>query len=371
MKIQSIELYAYDLTYAHGEYVMSKGRAARHQPSTLVRIVGDNGLDGWGETATLGGTYLPTSAATTRAALGELAPGLIGEDPCNPAAAARRMDAALMGQANAKSALETACWDLFGKALQLPVAALLGGVLSREFPLYEAVPLGAPEDMAAFVRRRAATGIRRFQLKVGDDPRADALRVKAAAEVAADAGNDDLLIIADANGGWSLSAATIAVREIAGLDVFIEQPCRDLADCALISARTALPMVLDESVVTLGDLFRAKTEAGAGAVNIKLGRVGGIGAAVAMRNTAHALGMTYCIEDMWGGDVVSAAVAQVAASSPPESLMHVSFFNDWTNEHVAGYEPRSKNGRGALPDGPGLGITVDRGALGPPLAIFS
>lgn len=371
MKIQSIDLYAYDLTYVHGDYVMSKGRAARLQPSTLVRIATACGQEGWGETATLGGTYLPTSAATTRAALGELAPVLIGADPSNPALAARLMDAALMGQANAKSALEMACWDVFGKSVDRPVAALLGGILNDDFPLYEAVPLGEPEAMAAFVRRRSDTGIRRFQLKVGDDPHADAARVEAAAAVKAEAGNGDLLLIADANGGWTLTQAIIAVRAMAGLDVFVEQPCRDLSDCALIGRRTALPLVLDESVVTLGDLFRAKTEAGAGTVNIKLGRVGGIGAAVAMRNAAHALGMTYCIEDMWGGDVVSAAIAHMAASSPPESLMHVSFFNDWTNEHVAGHVPRSQHGRGTLPVGAGLGITVDRDALGAPLATFS
>lgn len=50
--------------------------------------------------------------------------------------------------------------------------------------------------------------------------------------------------------------------------------------------------------------------------------------------------------------------------------MRASFFNDWTNEHVAGYQPRSVNGVGSAPTGSGLGITVDRSLLGSPSSSF-
>lgn len=367
MKITAIELYEYDLTYAHGEYVMSRGRAATSQASTLVRLLTDEGYTGWGETATLGGTYLPTFAGSTRAALRELAPFLIGADPRKTTQIGMTMSGVLMGHNNAKSAIDVACWDIFGQSVGLPIAALLGGVVNEDFPLYEAVPLATPEEMADFVRQRGAAGIKRFQLKVGNDPHGDAARTGAVMQAA----SDDMLIIADSNGGWNLQAATIAVRLMEGLDIYLEQPCREMADCAAIRSLTTLPMVMDESVVTISDLYRAKYEVKAGSINIKLGRVGGISAAVTMRNAAQDLGMTFCIEDMWGGDVVSAAVAHVAASSLPENLMHASFFNDWTNEHVAGYQPRSHAGRGAPPGAPGLGITPDLATLGDPAVIFS
>ena len=366
MRITAIELYGYELTYAHGEYVMSGGRAATAQHSTLVRIVTNAGIEGWGETATLGATYLPTFTGSTRAALRELAPHLIGVDPRGTVAVERIMDGVLMGHLNAKGALETACWDAFARAVELPLTALLGGVLNEDFPLYEAVPLGPPEEMAAFVVRRGAAGIRRFQLKVGNDPKEDAARVWAVAEVAA----PDMLVIADANGGWCLQDAVVAVGLMAGTGVHVEQPCREVSDCALIRARTDLPIVMDETVVTLPDLVRAKQEVGAGAVNLKIGRLGGIGPTVRMRDAATALGMRMCIEDMWGGDVVTAAVAHLAASTRPEALMHASFFNDWTLEHVAGYLPRSKGGRGSASTGPGLGVVPDRAMLGAPLARF-
>jgi len=367
MKITAIELYGYQLSYAHGEYVMSGGRAATHQDATLVRILTDTDIEGWGETATLGGTYLPTFVGSTRAALQELAPALIGLDPCNTTLVNRAMHATLLGQANAKSALDIACWDIFGRKLGVPVSTLIGGVQQEQFPLYEAVPLATPEQMADYITTRGQAGIRRFQLKVGNNPYDDAARSRAVM----DAAESDMFVIADANGGWNLQAAITAVRLMQDLDIYVEQPCRETADCAIVRSMTNLPMVMDESILTADDLFRAKVEVKAGSINLKIGRVGGITAAVAMRNQAQAMGMTFCIEDMWGGDVTSAAIAHVAASALPESLLHAAFFNDWTNEHVAGYQPRSKQGKGSAPTGAGLGITVDPSMLGAPLATFS
>jgi len=363
MKIKEIDVFGYELTYAHGEYVMSKGRSAQTQSSTLVRLRTDDGLEGWGETSTLGGTYLPSFTGGTRAALRDLAQAVVGLDPKNISMVHRVMDSVLLGQNNAKSAIDIACWDILGKAAALPVAALLGGVLLDDFPLYESVPLGSPEQMTNFVVKRKAAGISRFQVKVGNDPYEDARRTRSVVEVA----GSEAVIIADSNGGWGLQSGIIFVRKMADLDIYVEQPCRETADCAIVQSMSTLPLVLDESVVNAGELYRAKYEAKAGSVNVKLGRLGGITGAARMRNQAHDLGMTVCIEDVWGGDVTTAAVSHVAASTAPETLMHASFFNDWTKEHVAGHQPRARNGRGSAPNSPGLGVEVDATALGPAL----
>jgi L-alanine-DL-glutamate epimerase-like enolase superfamily enzyme len=86
-----------------------------------------------------------------------------------------------------------------------------------------------------------------------------------------------------------------------------------------------------------------------------------------MRDTAVELGIRLMIEDTWGGDIVSATTAALGAGTPKDALFAVSYMNDWTNEHVAGYRPRSRNGMGPVPLGPGLGIEVDVAALGEPL----
>lgn len=365
MKIEAIEIYEYDLTYSHGNYVMSKGRSARQQPSNLVRVITDDGIEGWGEAATLSGNYLPVFAGSTRAALRDLSQLLIGQDPRQSSHLQRLMSGLLMGQANAKNALDVACWDIFGKSVGLPISALIGGVLSTDLPIFEAVPLSSTEESIAYVKKRSAEGIRRYQIKIGDDPVKDAARARAIVEAF-----PDIFFFVDANAGYSLLEAQIAMRLLGDTNLYFEQPCRDLGDCALLRKISGLPMVMDETILTHADLYRAKYEVGAAAVNIKLGRLGGITPAVAMRNTAQELALHFCIEDCWGGDVTAAAVSHVAASAAPEYLMHTSFFNDWTNEHVAGYQPRSRNGRGAAPTGPGLGITVDRSMLGAPVASF-
>src|SRR3954451_5295779 len=80
VRIERVDVYGYGLRYAHGEYVMSGGRTIASLPSTVVRIETEDGIAGHGETCPLGATYLPASAAGARAALGELAPALLGVD---------------------------------------------------------------------------------------------------------------------------------------------------------------------------------------------------------------------------------------------------------------------------------------------------
>lgn len=363
MKIIGIDVFGYDLTYAHGEYVMSGGRAAQAQSSTLVRLRTDEGTDGWGEACPLGGTYLPAFPEGIRAAVREMAPHLIGRDPTRITALHGVMDQVLLGQQAAKSPIDIACWDILGKAANLPVAAMIGGIAQDSFPLYEAVPLTSPAEMAEFCVARGEAGISRFQVKVGNDPYDDAARTRATIE----ATHGRAFIVADSNGGWNLQQAVVAVREMAGLDVIVEQPCREMADCALVQRMSSLPLSLDECVTGANELYRAKFEAGAVAMNIKLGRLGGISGAVRIRDMATELGFIFTIEDVWGGDVTTAAVAQVAGSARPGNLMHASFFNDWTNEHIASSAPRSVRGQGSVPAAAGLGVEIDLDALGAPL----
>ena len=160
-------------------------------------------------------------------------------------------------------------------------------------------------------------------------------------------------MIADANGGWRLQDAVVAARLLDGLDrVFFEQPCPTLEECLYVRRRTTLPMVLDEVITDAAALLRAFHAGGMEAINLKISKVGGLTRARQMRELAEALGLRLTIEDTWGGDLVTAAVSHLAASVRPEALFTVSFMNDWTNEHIAGYEPRSHDGVGAAPGGP-------------------
>jgi cis-L-3-hydroxyproline dehydratase len=364
VKIKRVDVYNFDLTYVHGTYVMSGGRGIDSLSSTLVRITADDGLEGWGEVCPLGTTYLPAHAAGARAALGLLAPAVIGVDPTNLAAVNDAMDSALSGHSYAKSPIDVACWDLAGRAMGASVSRLLGGVRQERFALYIAVPLGTPDEMTAFVLARRREGVHRFQLKVGGDPVLDGARARQIVE-ATDAED---LVIADANCGWRLNEALVAARALEGLPrLYLEQPCPTMEECIEVRKRTTLPMVYDEIVTDLPSLLRAAREGGAGALNLKVSRVGGLTRAKLLRDVCEELGLQVTIEDTWGGDIVSATSAHLAASTRPRSLLTVSFMNDWTSEHVAGHRPRSAEGFGTAPTGPGLGIEVDAAKLGKPL----
>ncbi len=364
MRITRVDVFDFTLTYVHGSYVMSGGRVIDSLASTIVRVTTDTGIAGFGEVCPLGTTYLASHAGGARAALALLAPAVVGLDPTNLASINDEMDAALMGHEYAKSPIDVACWDVTGRALGVSVTTLLGGRRQDSFPLYMAVPLGSPQEMTDYVLARRAEGIHRFQLKVGGAPAIDGARARQVIE----ATGDEDVVIADANGGWRLNDAIRAARLMENLPrLYLEQPCPTMEECIEVRKRTTLPMVYDEVVHDVPTLLRAVHDGGAGAFNLKVSKVGGLTKAKLMRDLARDLGIQVTIEDTWGGDVVSATSAHLAATTHRESLLTVSFMNDWTNEHVASYQPRSVNGIGSAPTGPGLGISVDESTLGSPL----
>ena len=369
-EIQRIEVFSNELTYAHGDYVMSGGRTIRTLQSSVVRITTESGVEGFGEVCPLGPNYLPGYGNGAPSVIAEFAHTLIGLDVENLNLINQTMDTALSGHGYAKSAVDIACWDAFGKLVNQPVYTLLGGRLHENVPLYVAVPLDSIEEMVKHVAARKAEGIRRFQLKVGADPHDDANRVNAIV----DATQATDFVIADANCGWRLQDAVIAARLLNDLDrVYLEQPCRTLEECLIVRERTTLPMILDEIIIDPQSLMRAYNARAMEAINLKVSRVGGLTKAKFMRDLCVSLGVRMTIEDTWGGDVTTAAVSHLAASTDRELLFAASYMNDWVLEHIAGYSPRSFDGQGSISgaNAPGLGIEIDVASLGQPLLSVS
>jgi cis-L-3-hydroxyproline dehydratase len=365
MRITRVDVFGYDLSYVYGSYTMSGGRVIDVLPSTVVRVTTEDGVEGFGEVCPLGPAYLPSHGEGARAALRLLAPAVAGLDAENLGAVTQAMDRALMGHGYAKSAIDTALWDALGRRAGLPVCELLGGRVSERFPLYFAVPLGPVSEMTEYVAARRAEGIHAFQLKIGGDPQEDIARTRSVVE-STEPGET---VVCDANGGWRLQDAVVVARAIERLErVFFEQPCPTLEECLIVRQRTTLPMVLDECITDVHSLLRAYEAKACEAFNLKISKVGGLTKAKLMRDLAMQLGLRVTIEDTWGGDIVTAAVAHLAASTPADGLFTVSFMNDWTNEHVAGHRPRAVDGYGSAPAAPGLGLDVDVEALGPPVA---
>ena len=220
--------------------------------------------------------------------------------------------------------------------------------------------------MQQYVVDRRSEGIHRFQLKIGANPYEDAERVRKVVEVT----TSEDVIVADANGGWLLQDAMIAARLIEPLHgVLFEEPCKTLEECLYVRQHTSLPMILDEVITDVNTMVRAFNAQGMEGINLKISKFAGLTGSKLVRDLADSLGLRVTIEDTWGGDLVTAAVSHLAASTRPEQVITVSFMNDWNNEHIAGYQPRSKNGIGSVPTEPGLGVNVDVKSLGTPLFV--
>lgn len=366
MKISRISAYQVDLPLAEGPYNWSGGNTVTVFDSTLVRVDTDTGLSGYGEVCPLGPAYLPAYAAGARAGIAEIGRALLGLDPCQLGPLNGTMDAALKGHPYVKSPLDIACWDIFGQKAGLPLCELLGGRYGASFPLYRAISQEAPARMAELVATHRAAGYRSFQLKVGGDPATDIVRIRAAAEVV---GPEDRLI-ADANTGWLMHDALRVIRAVRDLDLYVEQPCRSYEECLSVRARTAHPFVLDESIDGVDALLRAHADKAMDVINLKISKVGGLTKARQIRDLCLSLGIAMTIEDTWGGDFATAAIAHLAHSTPPRFLFTATDFNSYVTVSAAQDPPRRANGHLAASRQPGLGLQPRPEVLGEPVLVI-
>ena len=366
MKITRISVYQVDLPLHEGSYKWSGGKSVEVFDSTVVRIETDEGIEGHGEVCPLGPVYLPSYARGVRAGLEELVPQLIGEDPTQLERLNRSMDRALKGHPYVKSAIDMAAWDVLGQAAGMPVCELLGGRYGDDFVLYRAISQDTPAAMAASITGYREEGYRRFQLKVGGDPDVDIERIHASA--AALGGGDKL--IADANTGWLRHEAMRVAAAVRDVDVYIEQPCASYEECLSVRRHTDRPFVLDESIDGIDTLLRGHADLAMDVVNIKIGKFGGLSRARQARDLCLTLGIAMTIEDTWGGDIVTAAIAHLAHSTPPEYLFTATDFNSYVTVSIAADAPRRAHGRMAAPAAPGLGVTPRAEVLGEPVLVF-
>ncbi len=363
MKITGILAYRVELPLHETTYKWSGGKSVTVFDSTIVQVETDAGITGYGEVCPLGPFYLPAYADGVRAGLRELGPHLIGEDPRQLMKLNRTMDAALKGHPYVKSGIDIACWDILGQATGLPVCELMGARYGDDVVLYRAISQESPEQMASKVAGYRAEGYRRFQLKVGGDPDVDIERIRA---VAAQLKAGDRLV-ADANTGWVQHEAIRVARAVRDVDVYIEQPCLTYEECLAVRRKCAHPFILDENIDDLNILLRAKADLAMDVVNLKISKLGGLTRTRQARDLCVTMGIGMTIEDSWGGDIATAAIAHLAHSTPTEFLFTTTDFNSYVTVSTADGAPQRVNGRMAASKAPGLGITPKMAVLGEPV----
>jgi len=373
MRISRIDVFQQALPFSGGVYRLSGGREYRSFDATFVRVTTECGVEGWGESTPFGSNYVAAHALGLRAGLEEIAPHLLGHDPRHVDRINDHMDGLLAGHNHVKAAIDVACWDVFGRSVDLPVCDLLGGPVDQRLPVISSVHVGDPEDMRARVDAHRQTGYRGHSVKVGASeteggPGLDAERVAGAL---ADARPGEYFIV-DANGGMSVEHALRFLRLLpAGLDFVLEAPCATWRETVSLRRRTDVPIVVDELGDTDAAIVTAIAEDAADGVGLKVSKNGGLTASRRHRDLCRAAGLTMSVQDTVGSELSFAAVVHLGQTVPTPLLRCVLDVRGMVAVSTGQMDVSMADGGVRAPAAPGLGVDVDVARMGDPVLSFS
>lgn len=317
-----------------------------------LRVVTDEGVEGWGE-----GFGHATVAATKAVIETQLAPAVLGQDARDIAGLRERLAKAfhLYGRNGphvyALSALDIALWDIAGKAANLPLCRLLGGA-PRELAAYASLLRYAdPGLVAASCERALGRGYRHIKLHEIEVPMIAAARK---------AIGPDTRLMVDTNCPWSLAQALEIAARLREYDLtWLEEPIwppEDDESLALLRQRSGIPISAGENAGGLHD-FRRKFQAGAlDVAQPSVTKIGGPSAMLEVATLAKAFGVRLVPHNAYFGAGYLASL-HVNAAVAPQSPFERIFIDLEASPFGDAFDVR--DGHVTVPDGPGLGATPD------------
>jgi O-succinylbenzoate synthase len=312
MKIDAVELYLLRLPLA--EPFIISGGAMHERESLVLRLLGPDGAEGWGECPPFALPFYSEETIGSARELLEhvLVPRLIGREFDTPEAVDAELSRGVRGNPFARAGLETAAWDLVASAHHSSLGALLGQALgvTPEGTVPCGVALGIPPDRSVDTLRLRVldaldAGYRRVKIKIM--PGWDAKPVHAVADVLAGTG---IPLTVDANGAYAWPDGLDALRAIddAGL-LYIEQPLapEELLGHVALCRRLVTPICVDETLKS-ATMARQLVELNGPRIwNIKVHRVGGLTEACRIWRIAREHGIT-----LWAGTMPESGIGSQA-----------------------------------------------------------
>ena len=348
-------------------YRLSGGRLLFEElDSTIVGVETDTGINGWGEGCPWGATYLPAFGRGVRAGLEEIAPRLLGRDPRRLDVINSIMDTALPGHPYIKSALDIACWDIFGKSTGLALCELLGGRVDGVVTLHSSISTGTPAEMLEYIAAARARGYAIHSCKVGSGVEDDIARIVAISDALAEGESATW----DVNRAWLCDDAVRVMQATRDLGGYFEQPCESYEECLAVRRRTSQPIILDECIHSYADLVRARNDDAMELLGLKLGRVGGLTKARRMRDFCVSTGLRMNIEDTGGSVIADTAAVHLAQSTPASHRRATWLCHDMIGVDCAEGGARNEEGVTRAPETPGLGLSPRAEILGDPVAVY-
>lgn len=333
------------------------------QAYVLARVTTEDGVEGIGEAATLGGPGWAEEAVETIKAVIDsyLAPALIGLPVDRFEAARRRMAAVAKRNNAAKSALESALFDAAGKTFGLPASAFLGGAVRHSVEVLWALASGdAGQEIEEAGAMIAARRHKHFKIKIGaNDPAEDLARLTRIATALEGRGR---IKVVDANQAWDEATADRWMPALAEIGVeLIEQPLAqwNIAGSARLAARHALPILADEMVFSPNDAFAVASHAAADAISLKLVKHGGLLAMREVAAIAEAAGIGLYGGCLLESSIGTAAHLQVYATLPRLAWGSECFGPSILRDDLAAVPLTYADFSVQVPTGPGLGVVLD------------
>ncbi|WP_417679838.1 muconate/chloromuconate family cycloisomerase [Roseibium sp.] len=336
------------------------------QSYVIVRVALADGTIGWGEAATLGGPrWSEESVEAIKANIDTyITPALAGVSALDFEQNALIMQKVVSRNTAARAAVESALYDAAGRSLGLSASVFLGGAVREKIEVAWALASGdADQEIEEAKAKLAAREHRRFKIKLGfHDPAADMDRLRRIVDTL----GGEAEIIVDVNQGWSEATALRRLPELAEMGIaLIEQPLRPglLAATARIAARSAIPIMVDEAAFSGTDIVQNGMAATGSVLSLKLVKSGGLLEMKRAAGIASAFGM-----EIYGGCLLESGIGAAAHLAVFASLPRL----EWGCEHFGPRILRTDLVKGGItfrdfhihvPDGPGLGIEVDRDAL--------
>ena len=333
----------------------------------VVEVETDDGLVGIGECLGRRG-----AAGYARFIEEALAPRLLGRSAHDRRALWGAMRGALTGRLGGMlveciAGVDIALWDLAGKAAGLAVWRLLGGMGRRHVPAY-ASSINWADDarVEAEVGAALERGFRQIKLKIGAPTSRAIARVRQARRLV----GDDVLLAVDANWAYDADEAMRVGRALCDLDYgWFEEPIDpdDLAGYSRLRRHLPIRLAAGESEFTARGVEPALRQGLFGLVQPDVARSGGITETWRIAELAALHGVAYAPHVGWSGGVCAAASLHLAAAAESFLTFECMVFDNPLRQAltrpVLGDVGGLTDGGLAVPDAPGLGVTVDQEAL--------
>lgn len=321
--------------------------------NVFINLVTDMGLVGHGCAAPDPEVTREDAEGTLERLLEVVEPVVVGEDPLRPAFVMEQLYQALPDAPATRAAVDMALHDLLGKVAGVPLWKLLGGYRTS-IPTSITIGILSQHATVQAAKSRCAEGFTALKLKGGRDADEDVARVLA---VRAAVGPTVELRF-DANQGYTAEEAVDFVRRTqeARLEL-LEQPTRrgEPRRLAQVVRESHIPVMADESLLTLGDAFRLARMDAADMVNIKLMKVGGLTRAMLVNGVARAAKLEVMVGCMDESALAIAAGLAFALGRPNVAYADLDGHLDLIGDPFEG-AVRLHEGVLYPSDGPGLGI---------------